>query len=281
MKLFLALLATFLLWPGAVEAKRPKSGNPDGLDLHPFVLTGNTLPKGFTGTSATTVNSAFMLISSRTNKDSFETTDEFNRRLADKARLLDPIKTDVDYAVTIEGLPFTYDADSEIYIVGGKVALGGYWCYSSEKPSGWVVCPWGIVYRKKDSYRGTNAYGASVSVERLRLMSFGMAFKEDGNPLLNVVMDWSRLYVDKFPVPIQKAKALKGLTLSTLAVGRFYDLGEILSPSHFQEPTLTDPVDTGIIRMGVPFDLREIIYYVVETGEILARRQFKTPPTTQ
>jgi len=40
------------------------------------------------------------------------------------------------------------------------------------------------------------------------------------------------------------------------------------------EPTFDSPYDTFIMQEAIPFELKKIIYYVIQTGEILGQKDF-------
>jgi hypothetical protein len=212
-------------------------------------------------------------------KGEFETSEEFAQRTADKDALLAPINTTYVYAFRISNIPIKYDADAQTYVIGGRF---GYSCketYSFGKFKDWVTCKVSPISRDNDTYVGSNAYGASRTVERTRGRDFAVAIAK-GSAVLSTAFTQERYFKDDYsfqdrlPVPLEKARDLKDMKVSVLFVGRITDAKIIEGRGTLIEPKVDSPTDLFIMEEAVPFELKKIIYYVIQTGEILAQRVY-------
>lgn len=210
-------------------------------------------------------------------KGEYETSEEFAQRTTNKDAQLSPISTSDLYAFRIDNIQIKYDADAQTYLIGGQY---GYSCretYSSGKFKGWVTCKVAPTRRDKDTYTGTNAYGASVTVERTRGHDFSLAIVR-GSPLFSAAFSPDRYLTDQYtfqdrlPVPIEKARDLKDMKVAVLFVGRVIDAKIVEGRGALVRPKFDLPSDLFIMEEAVPFDLRKVVYYVIQTGEILGQR---------
>ena len=81
-------------------------------------------------------------------------------------------------------------------------------------------------------------------------------------------------YQFNLPVSLEKARSLKNLDIAVLFVGRVSDAKIIEGVGRFKSPKIDSPEDVDITVTAVPFNLKKIIYYVFQTGEILGQRSF-------
>lgn len=227
-------------------------------------------------------------------KGEFETSEEFAKRTANKDDILAPINTSDLYAFRII-LQSKYDADTQAYTFDGSC---------DETSDGvWVTCTVDNSTRENDTYIGSNAFGASVTVQRERGIDLALAFHYD-NPIIKTVFssigDSNLAYQGKVFVPLEKARNIdkasnaipswlspkdvalfaeinqlyrtySGAGISALFVGHIADAKIIERLALHIEPTINTPMDTIIIDKAIPFDVKEIIYYVDKTGEILGK----------
>lgn len=212
-------------------------------------------------------------------KGEFETSEEFTQRTANKDSLLSPISTTDLYAFRITNIPIKYDADAQTYLIGGQFGYACQETYSFGKFKDWVTCKVAPTRRDNDTYTGRNAYGASRAVERTRGHDFALAIVK-GSPVLGAAFLQERYlkdrytFQDRLPVPLEKARDLKDMKVAVLFVGRVIDAKLVEGRGTLVEPKIDSPNDIFIMEEAVPFDLRKVIYYVIQTGEILGQRVY-------
>lgn len=259
--------------------------------VHP--IAGN-LPADYEGVDPIKFYETFKARVGNLKKGEFETSAEFTQRTANQDALLDPINTSDLYAFQIpKDTSFKYDADTQTYKIGSEFSGGFYcndtkWYKSSEK---WATCKIAEVSRKYDTYTGSNAYGASRTVKKTEGLDFALAIRA-GSPALKSVFlqkyrykyidtkinleEWEKRYTykDQLHVPIEKARNFKNMEMAILFVGRVCDAKIIEGNLDSSTATIDSPYSTFIREEAVPFDLKQIIYYVVQTGEIIGQITF-------
>lgn len=250
-----------------------------------FIQEGEHLPGDYTGLDPKKFLAMFKSKVEGLRKGEFETSEEFAQRTTNQDALLAPINTSDLYAFRIDNINYTdninikYDADTQAYIIGGSF---GYSCeetYSFGKSKDWVTCKVASVSRINDTYTGSNAYGASLPVERTRGGDFALAIPK-GSPVLSTVFSQDRylkntyIYQDKLSVPLEKARNLKDMKIAVLFVGRVSEAKIVEGRGTRTKPKIDSPNDIFIMEEAVPFDLKKIFYYVIQTGEILGQRVF-------
>ncbi|MFJ1257144.1 hypothetical protein [Cupriavidus sp. CuC1] len=241
-----------------------------------FVLSENQLPAKFRGTDQAKFLKLFEAKVGALKKGEFETTEEFSRRTENVEATLAPITTSDLYAFRMPLIEFKYDADAQAYSIGTN--YGAACRPASYTQKNWITCKVGQVSRKESTYTGSNAYGATREIDSTEGLDFGLAFPS-GDSLLSsgfFVADrrftgWYQ-YQDKLPVSLEKAKELKGKLISVLFVGQVTDAKIIRGQGFYTSATIDSPTKWSIAEDAVPFRLRKIIYYVLETGEILGER---------
>ncbi len=135
----------------------------------------------------------------------------------------------------------------------------------------------------RDKYTGSNAYGASRVVERTRATYLAVAIPNTPRIFsvpkgADSVFDYpdssgSVRLVDTLPIPMDKAKAVKG-AIGILFVGSVTGTSFVEGKSVLVKPKIDSPEDVFFNTDALPFALRKIVYYVIPTGEILAQRSF-------
>ncbi len=128
---------------------------------------------------------------------------------------------------------------------------------------------------RRDKYTGVNAFGTKVEVRRVIKEDFALAFS-DQDPALTYfskrVSGSGYDYFDTIFIPIEKARTLSGSHIGILIVGNVVDTKIIESGGFRMTPTINDPAEILSFNKAIPFKISKIIYYVIETGEILNRR---------
>lgn len=236
----------------------------------PFTLGSDHLPAGYTGLDPKKFFTLFKAKVHDLEKGEFETTEEFEQRIADKENLLSPIKTSDLYAFRMSGhVSKKYAADTQEYMLGSIQS-----CLTSGRSTpNWVTCEIAEIIHD-ESYVGSNAYGATTTVTRRRGNRLALAIKKD-NSLLNSVLVGSYGYYDyqdRLPVNLEKARKLKNEEFSVLFVGSISHPQIIEGQTVYGAPTIDDPTDVLITVEGIPFNLKAIIVYVSKTGEIIGQK---------
>ena len=216
---------------------------------------------------------------SKIKKGEFETKEEFKNRLANVDSLLAPMKTSDLYAFRIYNnnysyLKLHYDADTQSYSPdyynGGSYICDGILTYS---------CTIGKITRNERKYRGSNSYGASANVFSRSGLDFGIeiskksqlfkkAFKKEEYSL-NGEDRTGYFFIDKFPVPIEKARNIDKNGIGVLFVGRVTQASIGDGRAIMKEATISSPSSIFIQSKTVPFEVKKIVYYIVKTGEII------------
>jgi hypothetical protein len=234
----------------------------------------NALPPNYRGVDAQKFYSFLSEKIANLKKGEFETTEEFRSRTSDVDEMLSPISAAALYAFRVNEVAIKYDADAKAYVIGQKY---GYSCrstYSIGGGDGWLTCKVVATRRKNEKRVGVNGFGVAFPVWSIRGHDFALAVNR-ANPLFGRVFlkEGSQyLLSDNLPLPVSKAKELKGKTVGVLFVGRVAQASFVSGRAKLKDATPDSPSDIFIEEDGVPFDLQMIVYYVVESGEILGRR---------
>lgn len=212
-------------------------------------------------------------------KGEFETSEDFAKRIADKSALLSPLNTIDLYAFRILNFPIKYDADLQTYLVGGQYDHLCQETYPYGESRDWVTCKIAPIRRVNDTYIGSNAYGASRTVDRTNGEDFSLAIPKNSLMLTSVfsqhryVKDIYNLQ-DRLAISLERARVLKDMNIAVLLVGRITDARLVKGRGTLLEPRIDSPRDIFITEEAVPFDIKSIVYYVVQSGEILRRRSY-------
>ena len=241
-----------------------------------FPQEAERLPVNYSGLDPVKFVQLFKSKVGTLKKDEFETTEQFAQRSANIDLILSPLNSKDLYAFQVQDVEITYNADTQSYTVGASYS---YLCqdnYNFGNFKDWTTCKIAEVTRKRDTYKGSNAYGASIIVSRTSGSNLGLAFKKGSTSLSPFKKDSPYSdrykYQDTLSVPLDRAKSLKNLTIGILFVGRITDAKLIEGRAILIEPKIDSPSDIFITQDAVPFELNNIIYYVVQTGEILGRK---------
>ena len=280
MKYIVILLVSLLTAPSVFAAENPlkqnKSKNATSWKPSAFDETAKWLPANYTGINPINFYKMFKGKVDKLEKGKYETSEEFERRIADKDALLAPINTTDLYAFRMEDISAQYDADAKAYRIGVGFSCDGRNTESSEM----LTCKVGSVIKKNSTYTGSNAYGVSRTVKLTKGLDFALAIPKS-NPAVSEVLSQESYerhqynYKDNLPVPLEKARVIKD-EVAVLFVGRVIDARIVygLGDNNFRNPTLDSPYQKFIKEEAVPFDLKKIIYYVKKTGEMLYEKSF-------
>jgi hypothetical protein len=242
----------------------------------PFGINVGGLPPNYQGIDPVKFFEIFKSRVGNLKKGEFETSEEFAQRTANIDSLLSPISSSDLYAFHMKNVSVKYDADAQDYVID-------YSCeetYNFGEQAGWVTCVVAPISRENDTYVGSNAYGASRTIKRTRGRDFAIALpkgEKGASPLFAIFRPGRYLrdsykYQDDVPVPLEQARSLKNLSLGVLFVGRITDAKLIEGRGTLVEPKIDSPNDIFIIEEALPFELKKVVYYVIQTGEIIGQR---------
>lgn len=235
----------------------------------PFSQEKESLPANYLGVNPKLFLELFKSKVDGLEKGEFETTDEFTKRLENKERLLAPINTQDLYAFRMDSIDFSYDADKKSYTAQNYSCEKTY----SEDSDYRVICDVAEVYNFKDTYIGSNAFGASVTIHSSSTRTFGLSILNTNPVFVSLFSNFEYNYA--LSVPIERAKYLKEnkMKIGMLFIGRINGT-RVENFSSGMSPTRDFPFDIHNLTEGVPFDIKQVIYYVIKTGEILEKKVF-------
>lgn len=286
-KIILLLILAFLVSVALACEKSPEKKKADEIPVAasvvkpweptPFNLDTDRLPPNYLGLDPVMFFQMFKSKVENSKKGEFETSKEFSKRTANKDLLLSPIRTSDLYAFTLN--PYiNYSADTQTYRID-------YSCegkFPIEKDKNWVTCKVAPIEEVKSTYVGSNAFGAgSRTVESTRGHDFAIAIPK-GSVALRASFSKDRNISiryelrERFRVPLEKARNLKDMKLALLFIGRVTDAKIIEGQTLIIKPKIDDaiPMDVFVTEDAVPFEIKKIVFYVVQTGEILWQRAY-------
>lgn len=253
------------------EDKRSKPWEPA-----PFILEGDRLPSGYVGLDSKRFLQLFRSKIEGATRGEFETSAEFQRRNPGIDAQLSPISLSALYAFRMQGIETKYDPDAQVYSVTNSSAYA-FARVSSPDANEFVICRMSEVSRKVDTYIGANSFGATQRVERTHGHDFAVAIRKSSPVLFGRVSpsDYQGdncKYRGEFRVAVEKARGLKNLNIAMLFVGRVTEPRIIKGRTTLLDPKIGAPYDIFITEDAIPMDLERIVYYVVQTGEVLAQQ---------
>lgn len=234
------------------------------------------LPPGYTGLNIKKVWNFLKSKQETLKKGEYETTAEYEQRLANSSGDLAPLDAASEYAFLIQlEMPPSYNADTQTYTAWKPI-----WCHETMEygpNKGWFTCVIGKISRQESNYVGSNAFGVKASIDKTTGVDFGIAvpkstdiFKSDifshGPFSRNAPMHELKA---NFHVPLTVARTLKGETIGVLLVGRFNSARLIQGYPTQLSPTIDAPYDEFVTQDAVPFTPTKLVLYVVQTGQVL------------
>lgn len=237
-----------------------------------FDPSQQSLPPNFAGVDRKKFLRLFESKVESIKKDEYETTEQFQARLSNAGGLLAPISTEALYAFQIEELKLRYDADKQEFVVDNYYSCAKTSDFGESK--GWVTCKLGPVIREFSSYVGSNAYGASMKVDKVFGKDLAIAVKPESSFLATSGFEHSQYssrysWKTAFSMPLDQARALKGLEIRALVVGRVSAAKLVEGQALLVDPKIDSPRDVFVLQPAIPFEPLKIIYYAAQTGEIL------------
>lgn len=241
----------------------------------PWVAGQSQLPQRYPGMDIKWLHQILSDHSQRLSKSAFETSEEYEERVRTHATLPPPLAADKEYAFRIEAFELMhqlrYNAETEEF----STRQFGMICLNADRdldpPQALVVCDVGDLERRNNEYVGSNAYGAKRDIEHRREHSFALAIGKEED-FSKQFLKGHQGFQDRFVVPRERARLLEGRRMGVLFIGMLHDPRLVAGPSTVITPTLSNPVDIRVTRTAVKFRPTRIVYFIVETGEILFER---------
>lgn len=242
-------------------------------------INGSSLPPNFRGLD---IKQVWRLLKSKQQvlqKGEYETTAEYEQRLATSASNIGPLVLGDEYAFLLQDLKPTYDADTQTF-----TARKMFWCQKTldyGQSKGWFTCAVGKISRQQSSYVGSNAYGVEASIDKINGEDFGIAVSEENKFFDSDIFSHDsfsqnnpmRELKASYAVPIDQAREVRNQTVGVLLVGKFDSARLIEGRPTLLSPTIDAPYDEFITQDAVPFTPTKLVLYVEETGKVLGVKE--------
>ena len=282
---FLTLsFASFFCMAQQIKENSVKPANPRGRAApvpsklyfpQPWVGGQSRLPPNYSGIDVKWLYKTLSVSASKMIKSEFETAEEYGRRLRDQSALPAPLNSDDEYSFRIAVFELmhrlSYDADTEQF----STAQFGMICLDAEKSpeltEKFAVCDVSSLEKEEEEYVGSNSYGSSREIRRRREHSFGLAISKSDSFAVQFLKEY-RGFQDRFSIPRDLARLTEGRKIGLIFVGRLVSPQFISGRQTIIIPTISNPSDIRVKRTAVHFKPSRIVYFMVETGEILFER---------
>lgn len=254
------------------------------LTIQPFDQNITALPDNFVGHNIQQITDLVLNRRRKMKRDEFETTEQFQKRLEklQSAPLAQGFQLTSSIAFITPSIS-VYDADKEVMQlttrelsapqdilnivddykfkdIDGQVVKQEYASLSIQRST-----------IKRETYMGSNAYGAKVEVLREYIVDSKLAIVNWlALPGLDKLSDLKRPKVTlNLNMSPDKARQCKN-SLRLLIVGNMFDplVGESFAST---KPTLTNPIEALIITNAIFINVSSIWVFDQKTGEIIAR----------
>lgn len=251
------------------------------------MVEGDRIDAGFVGASAIDLINA---IEKRTGqkKGEFESTADFNARkvAALSGKILGESSVEDTFAFVLpvgkggqypQGLTYSFDPDTglvRLYVLPASSSMNGIgapdYQNSSQARGGLDLFDMDSKIEASSTYQGSNAYGATVSIEKTSLSQVGIAANR--MPFLDFKRE---LFYLKSIVAAQfnmeNSRAATELpTLKAMVVMKLADPYLVYHFNH-KEPKRDSPTDITMQKTFLTGDIQGIIFYSSSTGEIFLR----------
>lgn len=276
--------------PAPVAVVKPAPPKPPAIKFSMSMLESGRVDPGYVGFPAADVIEAVEKLTGA-KKGEFESTADYNARrdAALSAKFLDNASVNDIYAFVVpvpkggkyrDGLGYEFDADtgdvklyalpkSSEYLSLNGIGAPDYQTNRRES-KGLDQFRLSTKIESNSTYQGSNAYGATVTVEKTSMSSAGIAanripflsFKRDivyANPTVSAQF---KLDNSRASAELPAMKALIVMRLSAPYV--------VYNFTH-KEPKRDSPTDISMQEKFLAGDVLGIVYYSGQTGEIFAR----------
>jgi hypothetical protein len=241
----------------SATASQTQPWKPVPFNSHEEKLSSNNTGKFF---------HKYMNLTENLYKGEYETTKEYEKRIADTNKAIEPFSTEVQYAFVPRYATMQYNADEQQYVS----IYSGMSCSKRYPFNDGIGCQVDSLTKNASNYIGQNSFGATTQVD-----------VEDGEDFYFVfpVHEFTaRKFRDKIlgyhiptacPVPIEKAEKYKGKHIKFAFVISLYSAKKLLGDMRTEEPTVSSPHKKLFYSIGIPAKLVSSLCFVEETKEIL------------
>lgn len=237
-------------------------------DFNRFNLSSSYLPPNYMGHDLKSIAEALEERKGHAKKDEYETTEQYKQRIQDEEHkpLIDTLTLDDIFSFVV--FPESkYDADTQTLTLMVKATILG-----DQYKNDWlmVAIHGPDLYRLKNTYIGSNAYGAETEIEKLRVIDIQLAFSNKSGLPLNYSYNLPEAFkFDLENITPETAKAIR----NHLYMAFIYQLKEpYFSESYSMiEPTRDEPKDYFWSHKNILTLLKEIWVFNKTNGEILLK----------
>ena len=259
----------------AADAESSARGESRGTLEPPRNVDPNAtaFPPGYVGEDFAALKRQFDAKVKAAQKTKYETTAQYEKRIADLGTVLAPIDVSREYAFKLTVLD--YDADKGAFTNQFGPDCRTKFGYEGEKD--WLTCTMDKPLLSEEAdYVGSNAFGTTRMVHKVRGEFVSAAFAKDAKASKKIfggVIDSGLKWQCK--ADPAKAKSLDGQTVSFLVVGKIAGAYHVHGEGELTEAKITDdsPRDAFLEEWAIPITLTQAICYVEQTGEILLRER--------
>jgi len=207
-------------------------------------------------------------------KDEFETTAEYEKRIAQgfKLKSLDSNKI---YAFELDSTGVDYDVDTAQYKIRmGGVGVGDILEHDSYlNRDNYNTLRVGKIYRKTGSYVGSNAYGLKVKIQELEGEDFYIKYSS------NLKYEKENIIVPvlTFPVSVEKAKQYSTCSKKLYVFAQLNNSKPDTSSNivgAVNSPTRTLPFKIYITGKVIPMDIKGMVLKC-SNGQVISTSEFE------
>lgn len=236
-----------------------------------FYPSGSILPKNYNGVSAEKLIE-YIILKSPTPKGEFETSEDYKNRIKNTPTPFHGKTFAFQLSSQSYERSYIYNPDIEVYYP--SAAGMPLKCDRSFSPRDRYERPFCLIGSKLNSlgkYTAQNGFGISITVDKSQLYQYGIilnpnALFASGGFGMSETMYYP--VIQTIEVPIEKAKSLSGKTIGLLMVGTIAN-SEVQTEYQHIEPKIDKPTDLTAVKYGLSIDLERLVFYVIESGEIL------------
>lgn len=238
----------------------------------PFQLKDSRIPNGFNGHDLRQIYIALLKRYGKSNKDEFETTVQYNERLNkernkplyDNIKIGDDLVMMVDPTNTLRAYT-SYDADGKKLSIRIDTESTHNWTYD------WKMGIEGQEFSYRDkNFMGSNAFGVTRMVKSISKSNAVLAFNNYSDFDWNKQTGLKEVYLNLNNLSAEVAKKIKNSIriLFVFSIESPY-VGE---DRYNYDATIDSPTEIYVCNRVIFSELKEIIIYNKNTGEILSRQ---------
>lgn len=243
----------------------------------PFDLNAEKLPPAFAGTRFAEIFAELTKLKNKFKKDEYETTAQYDARLAALAdsSLYGKIKLSslVGYVLPPGAIETLYNADTQtLNLFLPLQSDGSAECYvRPERISEYECIAFTLIEDLKSSsrYVGRNAFGLKKVITKQEFVELGIIFSGLQSLKPPAKKNYDRGYAADLRVEPNKARTLRS-SVRAILIGNFASPYAVAESRH-DTPTMAEPLDITTTFLRVALQLKEVCFFDDSTGEILAK----------